>query len=33
MEDSIYDPRRVIQANGYVFWTDELTGKFLDYNK
>ena len=33
MEGSIYDSRRVIQANGYVFWTDELTGNFLDYDE
>ena len=31
--DSVYNSRRVIQADSDIFWTNKLTGYILDYDE
>ena len=33
IEDSVYNSRRVIQADSDIFWTNKLTGYILDYDE
>ena len=33
IENSVYNSRRVIQANSDILWTNKLTGYILDYDE